>query len=46
MEQLCKKPLGEIINELSQETQGGGYIRLKSVVKEAKLSYIVLTMIL
>lgn len=39
--------MGDIINELNQEGTGRkSYIRLKSVVKEAKLSYIVLTMIL
>ncbi len=46
MSEISKKSLGEIINELNYEANGGkSYIRLKSVVKISKLSYIVLTMI-
>ena len=36
---MGQKSLGEVITEC------GGYIRLKSVVKDSKLSFIVLTMI-
>jgi hypothetical protein len=43
---LNNKSLSSILEEFQLNEKGrGNYIRIKSVLKEAKLSYIVLTMI-